>query len=700
MNFDDSGFFGQRTTGAEQADNQPSQPQSGAQNLSRFFGEFIRRTENNDETLPDSGNPLQERPQVNIDIGIPSNSGANTTMENASATISVSQLEQSLFSNRIQPGMVQQQFPVNDHKEEHPVIFEALEMDITEFKPVNTSKEHVYSINELLELSKEIPKHTIESISSMLPKKKFWRLYQKHSEPRSGNNKTRGTDNSFDKKNAKGKGQKLSNTKKFGNKFGRNDRSGYVEENDINTNNDDLIALEEEIGSAPNSMMDFEAWKAKMKEMERKKKGLGGSVDSINPTGGDIPSRSSSALNHNHISEAGTNSISEFLNISSSKIVSNPENELSLQGDDTEIQMNNSPDVAVENEISTRESSTTDLTQIDENRKGGSSRFSSFFSTTSKSKTKDVGPITESHPNVTTADSSPVKQQGSSTGGSRLMSFFDNKEKNVSSNLQLNSSNSSPKLSMLSSKKEENANQGNMRMEPLNSSMHPHIDNHNITRQGQNMPPINRQDSDRQHTAPTQIMPGMVFPPNPQNNSAFFQDLLSKGKTNDHIRSSMPPPGLMHPGSGNNSSNMGNQRMMPMGMPPPGYPMGMPPPNMMPGPGMHGFPLNNRGQPLGQIPQSKPADSKDGNIDNLQRGNNVNMKGPQFMQNMPPPPGFAPLPNIPMGFPSGQFPPGMGPPPMNQTNFGKNPMNVPASNPYAENQKSGMDNNNQQAFKR
>lgn len=109
------------------------------------------------------------------------------------------------------------------------------------------------------------------------------------------------------------------------------------------------------------------------------KKGLGGSVDSINPTGGDIPSRSSSALNHNHISEAGTNSISEFLNISSSKIVSNPENELSLQGDDTEIQMNNSPDVAVENEISTRESSTTDLTQIDENRKGGSSRFSSFF---------------------------------------------------------------------------------------------------------------------------------------------------------------------------------------------------------------------------------------------------------------------------------------------------------------------------------
>ena len=43
-----------------------------------------------------------------------------------------------------------------------------------------------------------------------------------------------------------------------------------------------MIALEEEIGSAPNSMMDFEAWKAKMKEMERKKKGLGGSVDSIN----------------------------------------------------------------------------------------------------------------------------------------------------------------------------------------------------------------------------------------------------------------------------------------------------------------------------------------------------------------------------------------------------------------------------------
>lgn len=37
MNFDDSGFFGQRTTGAEQADNQPSQPQSGAQNLSRFL---------------------------------------------------------------------------------------------------------------------------------------------------------------------------------------------------------------------------------------------------------------------------------------------------------------------------------------------------------------------------------------------------------------------------------------------------------------------------------------------------------------------------------------------------------------------------------------------------------------------------------------------------------------------------------------
>lgn len=629
---------------------------SGTKNLSRFFGEFIRRTENTDETVLE--------PEKN-----PETTGEAS--QKTGGAISFSQLEETLLTNRQQ---------LSQRPAEASVVMETLETDIADYKPLATSKQNVYTINEMLSLSKEMPKEIIETISSMLPKKKFWRLYQKHPEPRGASSKGRGQDGVYDKKLKNIKGSKPGSNKRFHNKFGRVDKGSYIEENDINANNDDLIALEEEIGSSPNSMMDFEAWKAKMKDMERKKKGLAPLSDpGVNPNK-EISSKSSPSANFSSTLGNGTNSISEFLNMTNTK-ASSETNEVSLQSNSTD----KSSTVAVQEEGITIESKNVHSEQTDEEKKAGSSRFSSFFSNTSK-ETKNA--TVNNHSGKGSPESADLgydnknDANNSEVSGSRLMSFFPSAEKekpraNQESNKTVN--NEHP---LLKSQNSDNSGRSYVSRDPRISmdgsvggtpiSLPVKLEHQGPLQHPQAPPQFNRMHSDQLPQGQRQMPPGMMFPPNPQNNSAFFQGLLTKGKPNEQGSSVGPAHSLPQ----GNNGRPNEQKLPPMRMPPPGLPMGIPPPNMMPPPGMSGFPIN---MPRGQIPPHLDRESERKDVTSHQ-GNSSNMNGPSFIPGMgPPPPGFPPLPNIPMGFPNGQFAPNMGPP-MNGSNYGKVPMPMPQQN--------------------
>ncbi|KAL3231325.1 Protein EAP1 [Nakaseomyces bracarensis] len=656
-----------------QTQGQPGE-NNGAKNLSRFFGEFIRRTENTDESV-------LEPETIELNDGAPDDNS-----QKPGDAISVSQLEQTLFANRQQLSQ-----PANEVRNDNQASPVTLDTPITDYKPSETSKKHVYTINEMLSLSKEIPKETIETISSMLPKKKFWRLYQKHTEPRGPNSKARGQEGTYDKKLKNIKGQKPGNNKRFNNKFGRIDKGNYIEENDINANNDDLIALEEEIGSSPNSMMDFEAWKAKMKDMERKKKGLAPLSESGPTQSREVPSRSSSSLNFTNNIGNGTNSISEFLNMSNTKSydeVKDFSDQISTSDNNTEIALSKDESVLEDNIL--------DSKPTDDDQKASSSRFSSFFSTTSKENKPNPGNNNSGGNSPETIDnglqSKVNKTEDSKVGGSRLMSFFQtpqnestqgNYDTNVPGNTErpiLNNQPSSNSTRSYVSHDPRTSMNGSIGGTPV--SLPGKLEHQNSMQPAQIPPQFGRIQSEQLQHAQRQMPPGMMFPPNPQNNSSFFQGLLTKGKANEQGNPTPNTPTSVR--QENNGAPIGNQQTMPpMGMPPPGFPMGMPPPNMMPPPGMAGFPMN---MPRGQLPPhlEQKNDRKDGNPP---QGNNNN--GLPFMQGMgPPPPGFPPLPNIPMGFPSGQFPPNMGPP-MNQNTYGKVPMQINQQNmPNFPNQQS------------
>lgn len=138
------------------------------------------------------------------------------------------------------------------------------------YKPDNSGKQHIYSIDELLGLSKSIPEKLIIAVSSELPKKSFWRLSSKTSESGIGNhhrhNQRMHNNESYERKHQRGRNNK-------GNSNRRNSKK-YIEEKDVEVNNDELLKLEEQMLPTGNSIADFENWRAKMKELERKRKGL------------------------------------------------------------------------------------------------------------------------------------------------------------------------------------------------------------------------------------------------------------------------------------------------------------------------------------------------------------------------------------------------------------------------------------------
>lgn len=272
--------------------------------------------------------------------------------------------------------------------------------------PISESKIYVYSINELLSFSKVPASPSIQELIDSLPKKKFWRFGRRFSDQGSHkgtgqkngnrspnpNSKTKsvvGEESFGEKKNSKGKNSRVQHPKR-GSKFGKGERIGYLEEKDITVNNEDLLALEENFERTGNSMADFESWKAKMKEMERKKRGL--SETKIE------------GVENKAFSSSTSSSISDFLKLNKN---SNADN-----GGIEKVDA-------------------SDRSSADEHRKNkqnetlkGASRFSSFFTQSSSPNVptpavNTAASATEQHPDGNAKKPLPA------TSGSRLMSFFN-----------------------------------------------------------------------------------------------------------------------------------------------------------------------------------------------------------------------------------------------------------------------------------
>lgn len=408
----------------------------------------------------------------------------------------------------------------------------------TDYKPITSNnKKYIYSINELISYSKDLSSAGVEDLINSLPKKKFWRLSRRYSDhtnhSKNVGNRT-GTRNGstgssskpilgeeglYDRRNSKSKGSKSSHSKRT-NKFVKNERAGYMEEKDITVNNDDLLALEEEFQPTGNSMADFESWKAKMKEMERRKKGL------IN-NNIDDPSDSKTALSTN------SSSISDFLKLNTK----NHEINGSVAGD--------SPIEVTKKNV---EEDKTDYPV--ESLKGSSSRFSSFFTHSSSSVSSSPGKNAASE----RADIKAKKSRESNpniSGGSRLLSFFNNDSQKS---------------------KEESAAIASGRTDVMVPQPFPQHGQQQDHLQGRH--PI---ASGRPLTSP-QSIPTQL----PQTNNAFFQGLLNKGKVNEPVRNPGPPPGIaIAPGSQipqqrqpapTQQARMNVPQGFPMVMPPSGFP--------------------------------------------------------------------------------------------------------------------------------
>ncbi|CUS21360.1 LAQU0S03e00782g1_1 [Lachancea quebecensis] len=252
--------------------------------------------------------------------------------------------------------------------------------NIEEFKPQSETKKYVYSMKELMKISKMVSESAKSGATANLPKKSFWRLTSRHPEIRqvestggNGNGhkndgSSRGQDSGSEKK---GHRARNSRNGRRGSKFSKGEKP-FVEEKDIKVNNDELLALEEEIKPTGNSITDFENWRAKMKELERKKKGIA----SKSSTGGqDRP-----PLTNN------SSSISDFFNLK--KESSSTFEELEPQGTPSE------------------------------NMKGSHSRFSSFFNSTPSPGLSGAQSTVAKPPTPREEDARPA-------AGSRILSFFD-----------------------------------------------------------------------------------------------------------------------------------------------------------------------------------------------------------------------------------------------------------------------------------
>ncbi|AAS53794.2 AFR423Cp [Eremothecium gossypii ATCC 10895] len=247
-----------------------------------------------------------------------------------------------------------------------------------DYKPQSTCKQHVYSVNELLKLQNKGTPLAADILAS-LPKKSFWRLTGRgHHEGRNshgGNNKEGAP---HDKKSSRHRNSR--------NGARRNNQHNNVRNNthDLSkeVSRDELLAMEEELQPTGNSMADFEKWRAQVKVLERKKKGL-------------LPIE-----NKPEDKTKPSSSLSEFFNFKREGVPAAPLEELEPS----------------ESRFATP--------------KGSSSRFSSFFSNASMSSNNGAQEANKAVP------AAPAPEATQQTGGFRLMSLFNKEEKSPGSSSQ------------------------------------------------------------------------------------------------------------------------------------------------------------------------------------------------------------------------------------------------------------------------
>ncbi|SMN19353.1 similar to Saccharomyces cerevisiae YKL204W EAP1 eIF4E-associated protein, competes with eIF4G for binding to eIF4E [Maudiozyma saulgeensis] len=590
---------------------------------------------------------------------------------------------------------------LNDEFQDKPT--ETIE-SIVDYKPDTStgSKIYVYSINELLDITKNIPKEYIEEKAETLPKRKFWRLYQRF--PDNGNHKSNFRNNQNNNSNNSSNNNNNNNNNKsrtYSNDANSNERRNHNRnKNGKNSNShvngpgnkkksnksmaltSDELEFDANFESSGNAIADFEAWKSQMKEMERQKKfGGANSTSSSSSMGQNITPNSNrndnSTIGTNKPSNAQSSIISDFLNLS--------------RNNNTNSHMNTGNIIGSESSNTTTTTGTAATTTSTQNITVESTtmeqQHTSNGSINTKAETASAGP-----------SESKLPADLSRSSSSRFTSFFSNASSSSSSkplDTQLKNSNSNEQQETQSSKQVQPPKQPVMQQQnqPAGSSRlmgffnKPSPPNQNISPEAQQgslqsskVSPTAQQPGPQQQ--PQQQMPmnlQMQLPPQPvgmqPGNNMFFQNLLNKNKkaedgnqiqqNNGNQKNAqfnqmqMPPPGMGGPPMGhpvqvlppglnnfNNKDKKGKNDNAPNGtmqMPPH---MGMPPPHMMQGnfnmpppPGFPGFP------PQGQNFQMPVADTGKGpkasnkEGSNESKGNVNQFPSPQqFMQMRGPPP--------------------------------------------------------------
>ncbi|QID86263.1 hypothetical protein GRS66_008881 [Saccharomyces pastorianus] len=509
--------------------------------------------------------------------------------------------------------------------------FSSLTDPITNYKPMELKyKTYAYSMNELYHLKPSLTSASYEEdpltaeLVKSLPKRKFWRLRmgppdQKHANNHhfSGSNGASNWKAGY--KNGKSEERRMSRTK---NMQGGKRRSQHDDED--KKIEQEMLEMEKNLqlgGDVGHSMADFEDWKAKMKELELRK------ISKTNGTNNSTaiaPRESTTQDTSEDLRPAmptGSSSITDFLNLKRQEKKEQPPQQ-------TPAKPTRQPIMAKANV-----EQANDLETNSDLGKSSSSRFSSFFNksaTSLPSLDNNNQAPSPGAPVVNNDDNSTPRQSGS-----RLMSFF----------------------------KESRSSTPNSEPQPLSTS-------DKDTRK------IQTPSQFQQQPQPPQQMQPMAFPQHPPNNSAFFNGLLNKGKS--ETNTPPPPPGLV--------SHQGPQFPM-MGVPPNFSQQMMPPP-----PGLVQFQKDSKDVNK-KHNNKQPRQNKNANGNRNNKGKQAatvatDMPQQQFMP-PPPPPGFfpmhpnfpnGPLPPLPQGFPmppNGMLPAGQQPQPpypnmMLQGNFPPN----------------------------
>ena len=656
-----------------------------------------------------------------------------------------------------------------------------------DFKPDLHNKTHVYSINDLISLSVQVPKAIIDQKLLDLPKRKFWRLHQRHQDyiPHKGvnhrtnsngsvnstgnkstsslnssasnlsmnkwrtfsgegnNNNNNNNNNSnnntisasttattgtttgtgtgtsnYERRNSRARGmrsgfQSLSDKKQaqlglIGSAAGSkatggndNDSNGGTSHSStpssITTNR--VTEGKGSTGTAPgnrrvssagnvskedkekaefmqeldasfeptgNTAADFEAWRAKMKELDRQKR-LGSSDTrdskakspvvtgaSLAPSSGSAGSSGLRTSSISHTPHHTSNPISDFLNMSR-RGTAHGDTPVEALDKDKESSKQGKGDTVDSDSLVTENGG------HEMNSRSSSSRFASFFKNSEAAKKEgSKTPLgEEAAAAVTTTNNGTA-----SVGGSKLMNFFrDTMESNTPSteSVELNSPTANPTSSL-------NVTTGNMAApqqgffmdpQPVNPSNSNNIFFANLL--NKNKPTTGGRDSPASSSAVLMAPPGLTgpsMPMHPMNDANFAENL--------------PPPGLQFP------PGPPGPHMLPHNFPPQMMPTN-PPPGII-------SPPDNRGNSNRSVDRTKndgttSLPDKERSTSNNSSKSNGTLNGPdqqgkpqmeqrqqqqqqqQFMPMMAPPMGFMPMsgmaPNMQFAMP----PPKVGFPP-------------------------------------